>query len=76
MSIKLGEVCEHGTLKRKCDLCDAHDHIELLEEAVATLARMYYNVELHGFDRQWVESRIGGITNDIARAAVEKARKA
>jgi hypothetical protein len=74
MTPKLGEVCEHGHLKRSCDLCDAHDHIELLEEAVSLLARelAYRRTTDLPAPHEWRDELDN---NHIAREAIEKARE-
>jgi hypothetical protein len=75
MNTKLGEVCEHGHLKRSCDLCDAHDHIAWLEDAVAMLARelAYRRTTDLPAPHEWRDELDG---NPIAREAIEKARNA
>jgi len=33
--MQTSKVCPHGSLRRKCDLCDANDEIDRLEHLVA-----------------------------------------
>ncbi len=70
----LGDRCRSvDDLYKRLDAAEQSlaDHVD----ACRVLAKRYYIAELLGFDTQWVDKQISTISIDIARAAVEAARK-
>lgn len=75
MSI-INNICEHGQLQRKCEVCELKDEVQQLREAVKVLAGDVVSTAMDKAVGDWTEELEADVmANPIAAAAIMNAAK-